>query len=124
MEETKENFKEPQSQPEKAGETLTPKETLKEKGKISSTPSPAPFVPPALPVQPPSSQIPPSPVKSKPVFPPIEEEKEIIEKEWVKKAEKIIEEEKEKPYEEEEKQENLQVEYLEKRFGKKLKKKE
>ncbi|PIZ00405.1 hypothetical protein COY62_02705 [bacterium (Candidatus Howlettbacteria) CG_4_10_14_0_8_um_filter_40_9] len=52
------------------------------------------------------------------------EEGNIIEKPWVKKAEDIIDKNKDNPYEEEEKQEDLQIEYLKKRFGKEIKKEE
>ena len=50
------------------------------------------------------------------------EDVDIIEKPWVEKAEEIIIKNREKPYEEEEEQEDLQIDYLKKRFGKEIRK--
>jgi len=44
-----------------------------------------------------------------------------LEKPWIEKAERIIEDNEDDPYKEEEEHEDLQIDYLEKRFGKKLK---
>jgi len=49
-------------------------------------------------------------------------EEDLIEPKWVKEAKKIIKEEKERPFEEEEEQEDLQIEYIKERFGKQIKK--
>jgi len=46
------------------------------------------------------------------------QDKDIIEKEWVGKAEKIIKEDRNNPFVEEEDAEDLQIEYLKKRFNK------
>lgn len=47
-------------------------------------------------------------------------DKDVIESEWVNRAEKIIKEDKNNPYKEEEDAEDLQIEYLEKRFKKQI----
>ena len=52
------------------------------------------------------------------------EDVDIIEKPWVKKAEEIIKKDKDKPYFEEEDHEDLQIDYLKKRFGKEIRKSE
>lgn len=45
---------------------------------------------------------------------------EEMDKSWVKTVDTVIENDKDKPYEEEEDSEKLQVDYLSKRFGKKI----
>jgi len=50
------------------------------------------------------------------------EDVDIIEKPWVKKAKEIIEKDKGNPYFEEKDHEDLQIDYLKKRFGKEIKK--
>lgn len=52
------------------------------------------------------------------------DDKDIIEKEWVGKAKDVISNDKGKPYKEEEDHEDLQIDYLKKRFGKDIKKSE
>ncbi|KKQ95431.1 MAG: hypothetical protein UT66_C0001G0016 [candidate division CPR2 bacterium GW2011_GWC1_39_9] len=47
---------------------------------------------------------------------------EEIEKPWIEKVEQIIKKDKNDPYQEEEDHEELQMSYLEKRFGKKIQK--
>lgn len=47
---------------------------------------------------------------------------DFLEKPWVKKAEEIIEKDKDEPFLEETDHENLEIDYLQKRFGKEVKK--
>jgi hypothetical protein len=48
----------------------------------------------------------------------------VIDKEWIQAADAVIEENKEEPYKEEERSEDLQIKYLKTRFGRDLKKSE
>ena len=54
--------------------------------------------------------------------PMIAEDVDVIEMEWVNKAKKIIKETKSDPFAQEEAMEQLQIEYLRKRYGKEIKK--
>ena len=54
------------------------------------------------------------------VSPAIAEDVDVIEKEWVDKAESIIEATKNDPFEEEEQVETLQLDYLDKRYNHKV----
>ena len=53
-------------------------------------------------------------------FPAVASDDDLIEKEWVDKAKKIISETKNNPYQQEEDVSKLQVDYLKKRYGKKI----
>lgn len=61
-----------------------------------------------------------------PPIPPVTEDDEAasgveeMDKSWVKTVDTVIENDKDKPYEEEEDSEKLQIDYLSKRFGKKI----
>lgn len=81
-------------------------------------PQPAPIagVPPTVP--PPTSQ----PAAAPPATPLIADDVDVIEKEWVDHANKIIEATNQDPFVEEEAIEELQVDYLKKRYGKEVKK--
>ncbi|MCL5093726.1 MAG: hypothetical protein M1355_01145 [Patescibacteria group bacterium] len=84
------------------------------------TQAPIPNIPPVVSPQKPSGvqnpQTSPLPVDSE------AEDTDSIEKPWVDKAEEIIKDHKSDPYTEEEDHENLEIEYLSKRFGKNIKK--
>lgn len=56
------------------------------------------------------------------VGPAIADDVDVIEKEWVDKADRIVEVTSQDPYVEEEAIEDLQVDYLKKRYGKEIKK--
>jgi hypothetical protein len=53
-------------------------------------------------------------------FPALASDDDLIEKEWVDKAKKIISETKNNPYQQEEDVSKLQIDYLKKRYGKKI----
>jgi hypothetical protein len=87
-----------------------------------SAPAPAPIVPatpatvaPAAPVANTAA----TPTVTSPV---IADDVDVIEKEWVDAAQQIVEATAADPYQEEEAVENLQVDYLKKRYGKDIKK--
>jgi hypothetical protein len=54
--------------------------------------------------------------------PAVAEDVDVIEKEWVDQADKVIDKTKDDPYQEEESVEALQVDYLKKRYGHDVKK--
>lgn len=54
------------------------------------------------------------------VSPAVASDDDLIEKEWVEKAKKVIAETKDDPYRREEEVSRLQVDYLEKRYGRQL----
>lgn len=87
---------------------------------------PVPVVPPtlpAVPVPPPVAPgAPPVPAQAPLAGPPIADDVDVIEKEWVDEANKIISATSGDPYVEEEAMEDLQVDYLKKRYGKEIKK--
>lgn len=82
---------------------------------------PASPQPPAAPVVAPAGST--TPAAPQPLAaPPIAEDVDVIEKEWVDQAEKIVGQTKEDPYAQEEAVEDLQVDYLKKRYGHTIKK--
>lgn len=95
----------------------------------ANTPSaPAPALP-VPPLQPPPSLTPPAPATPPPPAPPAvgpapstAGDVDVIEKEWVNQADKIIEQTKGDPYVEEEAEEALQQDYLKKRYNHDVKK--
>jgi hypothetical protein len=114
------NVEQIQSAPEKNPQPISPEkpasETFSDQAAIavSQTPLPAPASAP--------NPDPPTPTPN-----PVSEEEDAsdvkdIDKAWVNAAHGIIEKDKDKPYEEEEDSENLQIQYLDKRFGKKVQK--
>jgi hypothetical protein len=58
------------------------------------------------------------------VGPPIADDVDVIEKEWVNAAESVVKLTKDDPYREEEAVEDLQIDYLKKRYGKDVAKSE
>lgn len=77
------------------------------------------------PVQLPAVPIPSSPVAGQTTTddtPLIADDVDVIEMEWVNKAKKIIKETRDDPHAQEEAVEQLQIEYLKKRYGKEIKK--
>lgn len=82
-------------------------------------PAPAAGIPPVTPAPAPASP-PPQPAADS--NPQLADDVDVIEKEWVDRAEKIIAETKDDPYREEEAVEDLQIDYLKKRYGKDIKK--
>lgn len=120
----------PQPMPEKlqgqSAESPTPPETMAtaptEAGSVAPQGAPAPM--PVLP------QIPdpvPDDAATQPIDtaavqgPAIADDVDVIEKEWVDKAQEVIEHTKDDPYQEEEQIEDLQADYLKKRYGKDIK---
>jgi hypothetical protein len=59
-----------------------------------------------------------------PPTPPEAEDVDLIEKEWVDAAEKVVQQTADDPYQQEEAVEKLQLDYLKKRYGKEIKKPE
>lgn len=83
------------------------------------TPVPDPMPAPATatsPVMPPSDTPGVPTVTPLPGTPAIADDVDVIEKEWVDKAEQVVEQTKDDPYAEEEAVEKLQVDYLKKRY--------
>ncbi len=83
----------------------------------------APAVMPQLPQAPAQAPVtPPSADPAAVTGPAIADDVDVIEKEWVDKAQDVIAKTKDDPYQEEEQIEGLQMDYLKKRYGKELKK--
>lgn len=108
----------PQSQPEKSSEILPTVE------KLSPTPAPAEKINPAAPAAPPSVN---PPIGTPAVQPdqnrPVDNDmmsaadSDVIEKPWVDRAEKIIEDHQDDPYVEEKKEDELGRKYKKERFN-------
>jgi hypothetical protein len=79
----------------------------------AAVPTPAPVVP---------APAPPTPVASS--TPAIAEDVDVIEKEWVDKAREVVEKTAGDPHAEEEGIEDLQIDYMKKRYGKDIAKSE
>ena len=97
------------SNPQNAGAPLPPPQ-------IWPTDTPLPAPPVAAPAQAQVAGVTAS------VAPATADDVDVIEKEWVEAAEKVVEATKNDPYTEEEAVESLQVDYLKKRYGKEVKK--
>lgn len=80
-----------------------------------------PVVDPAAPVAPASDPVPAAPAPGS-LTPAIADDVDIIEKEWVDQANKVIDQTKDDPFVEEEAVEALQQDYLKKRYGHDVKK--
>ena len=111
-----------QGQSSAAPENLTPA-PLPAAGEAAPS---APAAIPAMPVLPQTADpaVPagtPPPTGSGPV---VADDVDVIEKEWVDQAEKVVKQTAGDPYQEEEAVEALQVDYLKKRYGKEVKKSE
>lgn len=84
---------------------------------------------PVLPPPAPQSSPQPSTVPTTPMLkpltsgsnPPVASDDDVIEKEWVDKAKKVIAETKDDPYKQEQEVHKLQADYLKKRYGKEVK---
>jgi hypothetical protein len=83
---------------------------------------PLPVIPqvPQITAQPVAPQVGGDKVPPAVVGPVTAEDVDVIEKEWVEKAEQIVEAHKTDPYTEEEAVEDLQIDYLKKRYGKEI----
>jgi hypothetical protein len=119
-----ENPASPENQPQPPSGELQP--ALSE---IDSPPVATPATPPAtvtpatpLPAEPPSSPTAQPGVPAAANGPQVADDVDVIEKEWVDKAEAIVEQTKQDPHAEEEAVEDLQIDYLKKRYGKDIKK--
>ena len=110
----------PENQPQPTGGEVQP--PLTEAGASAPAQSaPLPVQPPVLPTVPQTS----APQAASPqadVGPQQADDVDVIEKEWVEKAEAIVEQTKDDPHAEEEAIEDLQIDYLKKRYGKDIKK--
>lgn len=88
-------------------------------------PAPAPVQPPEVPVFPPNAQPSPAPATQTPpseTGPMIADDVDVIEKEWVDKAQEVVKKTEGDPHAEEEAVEDLQIDYLKKRYGLDVKK--
>lgn len=77
---------------------------------------------PVLPMPVPQPQVVPMPIVAQPVndTPAVAADDDLIEKEWVDKAKKIIAETKDDPYKREQEVSKLQADYLRKRYGREI----
>ncbi len=105
--------------PERSGERSPEREQYMQNNDRQSVPVAPPIVP-VVPVP----QVVPAP-STRPVvqdddLPTLANDDDLIEKEWVDKAKKIIAETKDDPYKREQEVNRLQVDYLKKRYGKEL----
>jgi hypothetical protein len=115
----------PTSQPEQnqpntsVPELPTPAEAVPAAPAAGPVEPAAPPAPVALPVDP----APAAPAPVIPTEPPLQaDDVDVIEKEWVDKAEQIVKQTEGDPYKEEEAIEDLQIDYLKQRYGKDIKK--
>lgn len=116
-----------QTSPDSGQETLAPTpERVAPKGETAS--QSAPILPPPVLPQPVAdaadspadgSQTPAASDQS--VGPPVADDVDVIEKEWVDKAKSIVNEHKHDPYNQEKETSRLQADYLKKRYGKDIK---
>lgn len=110
-----------QSAPSK--ELEAPKETAPERAGSQPTPPPAPpqILPQAQPLPVPAPQPSTAAAASQVAIddtPLVAADEDLIEKEWVDKAKKIVTETKSDPYAQEDKVSRLQADYIKKRYGK------
>ena len=104
--------------PETAGERSHEREQQPAPVEQASAPPPAMPLPLPLPVVPVPVAV--QPAQDKTVGPTIAADDDLIEKEWVDKAKKIIAETRDDPYRREQEVSRLQADYLKKRYGKEL----
>jgi len=104
--------------PEMAGERTPEREQHMAAVDQQAMPAPPPITPVPMP------QVVPAPVVQQQVpaddMPALANDDDLIEKEWVDKAKKIIAETKDDPYRREQEVNRLQADYLKKRYGKEL----
>lgn len=104
--------------PERAGEATPEREQYMQQVDQGPAPPPPPMVAPVVPMP-----VPVQPVQQQAADdtnPPVAADDDLIEKEWVDKAKKIIAETKDDPYAREREVSRLQADYLRKRYGKEL----
>lgn len=92
-----------------------------------STPQTPPPPTPTIAQPLPASQVPVTPPATPTVAsqsPQIADDVDVIEKEWVDAAEQIVKDTRDDPFRQEEAVENLQIDYLKKRYGKDVKRAE
>lgn len=105
--------------PEHTGEkTYEREQNMRQVDRSAGPPMPVPVVP--LPPQAPSLPTVSNQAADDSVGPTIASDDDLIEKEWVDKAKKIIAETQNDPYRREKEVTKLQVDYLRKRYGKEL----
>jgi hypothetical protein len=112
-------YGQPFQNPERAGERSPEREQNMQNVDRQT----APAMPPALPVVPAPQVVPaPSVAHQAPSddLPALAGDDDLIEKEWVDKAKKIISETRDDPYKREQEVNRLQADYLRKRYGKEL----
>lgn len=109
----------PQLNPEKTGEKSREQEQAIQPGEREPAPA-AP--PPVLPMPAPQPQVVPMPVVTTQSDdnPVVAADDDLIEKEWVDKAKKIIAETRDDPYKREREVSKLQADYLRKRYGREI----
>lgn len=109
----------PLQTPERAPERSTESERLRAVDRASAMPAPPPVLP--MPAQ---AHVVPMPVPVAPVAddtnPAIAGDDDLIEKEWVDKAKKIVAETRNEPYKLAQEVSKLQADYLSKRYGKEI----
>lgn len=106
------------SNPERAGERSPEREqNMQQVDRQSVPPMPMPVMPVPMPQPVPAQPTPQAVTDDNPV---IAGDDDLIEKEWVDKAKKIIAETKDDPYLREREVNKLQIDYLRKRYGKEL----
>ena len=110
---------EQQLSPEKAGEHSHEREQNMQQVDRQAAPPPPPVT---IPLPPPVAAVPtvPVPVSDDSAGPTLAADDDLIEKEWVDKAKKIITDTQNDPYRREQEVSKLQADYLRKRYGKEL----
>lgn len=106
------------SNPERAGERTPEREQNMRTVDQQAAPMPMPVIPVPVPQPVPAQPVP--QVAADDDNPALAGDDDLIEKEWVDKAKKIIVETKDDPYRREREVNKLQADYLRKRYGKEL----
>lgn len=117
----------PQTNPNQTPASPEAKPVVPETAPAPAAPiPPAPVTPPAsaapTPAPAPSAATPPAASAPATTGPVIADDVDVIEKEWVDKAEQVVKANAEDPKKEEDAVEDLQIDYLKKRYGKDIKK--
>lgn len=114
----------PQVNPEQTPQPSSPEAPQPQPMAPPPSPAPAPTQPVEVPVIPPNADPVPAPTASKPVEqgPAIADDADVIEKEWVEKVSEVVKKTHGDPHAEEEAVEDLQIDYLKKRYGLDVKK--
>lgn len=114
----RQNIEQQPLSPETAGERSHEREQQPSRAEQAQAPQPAMPLPLPLPVVPVPVAV--QPADDVTVGPTIAADDDLIEKEWVDKAKKIITETRDDPYRREQEVSRLQADYLKKRYGKEL----